>query len=114
MTQDNRIAVLSVIELIVENNAGCVARKLKDVGYNTKNFIPAPELKVALVQLHDANRDLFYKVMRTCEWHQGNNNWTNNPLYRDKVLAAVETYTGQKVDKTNWWITTINYLQNQK
>lgn len=113
MNQDYNIAIVSVIKMIVENNAGCVARKLKEVGYETKSFIPAPELEVALFQLHNADAATFYKVMNNCEWNYGNTNWTNDNKYKEQIMSAVQTHTGKKVDKHNWWDTMINYLKQQ-
>ena len=113
MNRDYNIAVLSVIKMIVENNAGCVARKLKQSGYETKSFIPNPELESALFQLHTANPKVFFQVMKECEWNNGNNNWTNESVYRKQILSAVEKHTGLQVDKSNWWGTTIAYLQKQ-
>lgn len=113
MNQDYNIAILAVIKMIVENNAGCVARKLKDAGYETKNFIPSAELESVLFQLHMANPTVFFWVMRHCDWNYGNNNWTNEPKYRDQIIANVKIHTGAEVDKSNWWSTTINYLQKQ-
>lgn len=113
MTSDYNIAILSVIKIIVENNAGCVARKLKEVGYETKVYIPTSELEAALFQLHSANRNLFFKVMKNCEWNNGNNNWTNNPQYKEQILSAVSKYTGTQADKLNWWNATMDYLNQQ-
>lgn len=113
MTEDYNIAIVSVIKMIVDNNAGCVARKLKTVGYEPKNFIPASELESALLQLHTVNRKLFFEVMAQCEWNYGNNNWTNNPLYRDQIYKAVSKYSGKQVDKLNWWKVTLDYLKQQ-
>lgn len=113
MTSDYNIAIVSVIKMIVDNNAGCVARKLREAGYETKDFIPASELESALFQLHTANSQLFFKVMTNCEWNHGNNNWTNNQKYRDQILSAVSKYTGMQVDKSNWWQVTMDYLKQQ-
>lgn len=113
MNQDYNIAVLSVIKMIVDNNAGCVARKLKEAGYETKNFIPSSELESALFQLHTANRQLFFEVMEKCEWNNGNNNWTNNPQCKAQILSAVSNYAGTQADKSNWWNITLDYLKKQ-
>lgn len=113
MNKDYNIAILSIIKMIVANNGGCISRKLKQYGYESKNFIPAPELESALFQLQAINPKLFFQVMKNCDWNFGNNNWTNEPKYRDQIITAVQTHTGVQVDKNNWWNTTISYLQKQ-
>lgn len=113
MTSDYNIAILSVIKMIVDNNAGCVSRKLKAAGYETKSYIPASELEAALFQLHAANKKMFFNIMLDCEWNNGNNNWTNDKKYKDQILKAVTEYTGKEVDKSNWWKTTMDYLMQQ-
>ena len=111
---DYNKAIFSFIKMIVDNNAGCVSRKLKEIGYDkSKNFIPTPELESALFQLHAANRDKFFEVMKKCEWNLGNNNWTNNDIYRNQILKIVSEYTGKPVDKNNFWDISMDYLQNQ-
>lgn len=99
--------------MIIENNAGCVARKLKQAGYETKEYIPSSELESVLFQLHMADTKLFYDVMRKCEWNYGNNNWTNNVKVREQIISAVSSYTGGNVDKDSWWNTTMDYLEKQ-
>ena len=65
MVSDYNIAILSMIKIIVDNNSGCVARRLKENGYkNSQNIIPAGELESALFQLHTGNRNLFFEVMK--------------------------------------------------
>lgn len=113
MTNDYNIAVLSVIKMIVQNNAGCVARKLREAGYETRDFIPASEIESALFQLHTIEPKLFYQVMRNCEWNMGNTNWTNDSKVREQIISVVQTHTGQNADKANWWNITIDYLQKQ-
>lgn len=113
MTADYNMAIISIIKMIVENNAGCVARKLKEVGYETKSYIPASELESALLQLHTVNKKTFFNVMANCEWNHGNNNWTNNPEYKNQIFSAVSKYTGKKVDKSNWWKVTLQHLKQQ-
>lgn len=114
MNADYNIAIVSVVKMIVDNNAGCVSRKLKEIGYETKKYIPATELEYALLQLHTANRDKFFEIMNKCEWNNGNSNWTNDSKYKSQIMSAVELYTGKTVDKTNWWKTTMNYLMSQQ
>lgn len=114
-TSDYNLAILAVTKMIVENNAGCVSRKLKEIGYDkSKGYVPASDLESALLQLHAANRHKFFEVMKKCEWNFGNNNWTNDDKYRTQILNAVSKHTGRLVDKTNFWDITMNYLQTQK
>lgn len=113
MTRDYNIAIASTISMIVQNNAGCVARKLREVGYETKDYIPSPELESALFKVHMADPKLFFEVMRKCEWNYGIKNWTNEEKVRERLISAVQSYTGVKVDKDNWWNTTMNYLEEQ-
>ena len=114
MTSDYNIAIMAVIKMIVDNNAGCVSRKLKEIGYEkSKNFVPASELEAALFQLHSANRVKFFEVMKKCEWNFGNNNWTNQDSNRTQILNAVSRYSGRLVDKNNFWDITMDYLQKQ-
>ena len=115
MVSDYNMAVLSMIKIIVDNNAGCVARKLKEAGYkSTQDVIPAGEMESALFQLHTGQRALFFDVMKKCQWHSGIRNWTNDQKYQNRIISAVEKFTGNQVDKDNWWNTAIDYLQNQK
>lgn len=112
MSNDYNMAILSVIKMIVDNNPGCVARELQKNGYETKNFIPSPELESVLFKLYIIDKKLFFKVMKNCEWNYGINNWTNDVKYRDQIISAIEKFTHNKVDKTNFWNTAINYLEN--
>lgn len=114
-TSDYNVAIMSVIKMIVDNNAGCVSRKLKEIGYEkSKNFIPNSELESVLFQLHSANPNRFFEVMKKCEWNFGNTNWTNQDIYRNKVLDAISRHTGKLVDKNNFWNITMDYLKNNK
>lgn len=114
MASDYDMAILAVTKIIVANNAGCIAKKIKEAGYETKDRIPASELESALLQLHIANKGLYFDVMKNCTWNNGNSNWTNDEQVKEKLISAVETHTGKKVDKANWWITTVEYLEKQQ
>jgi len=63
MNQDYNIAVASFIKIIVANNAGCVARKLKGLNYPIKDFIPTRELEAELFMLHAADTHMFYDLI---------------------------------------------------
>lgn len=111
---DYNIAILAVIKMIVDNNAGCVARKLRETGYkSTQDVIPAGEMESALFQLHTGQRDLFFDVMKKCQWNNGIKNWTNDNNIYEKIISSVQKRTGITVDKNNWWSVTMNYLQNK-
>lgn len=113
--EEYNTGIVAVIKMIVDNNSGCVARKLRAVGYVSKfDKIPTPVLESELLKLYMAEETLFFDIMRKCEWNYGNNNWTNNPIIRDQILSAVEEHTKVKVDKTNWWEIAINHLQQNK
>lgn len=114
MTRDYVIAVASLIKIGVTNSPGCFARLLRQAGYPVQDRIPESELTSALTSLHATDVDLFYDVMRRCQWNYGILNWTNDSKTIDKIISAVGKHTKQKVDKTNWWITTLDYLQKQK
>ena len=103
-------AVISVIELIVVNNAGGTARALKQAGYPIKDFIPESELKTALLQLHMSDRKKFFEVLNAIEWNYGNTNWTNDPKYRDKLINSLSKETGSPVAKGGFWGSLINAL----
>lgn len=111
--QDYNIAVASIIKIIVANNAGCVARTLRQAGYPTMDKIPHSELEATLFTVHSVNKYLFYEIMKRCEWNMGNNNWTNDVTYRDQLMSAVQQHTGMAVDKNNWWNSAINFLESQ-
>ena len=113
--EEYNAGIVAVIKMIVENNSGCVARKLRAVGYISKyDKIPTLELEAQLLKVYMGQEELFFDIMRQCEWNYGNNNWTNNPIIRDQILSAVEEHTKTKVDKTNWWPIAINHLQKNK
>lgn len=113
-------SVGSIIKLIVANNPGGVAKGLRQAGYETKDYIPASELESALYQLHSANSPQFYEVLKTVSWNQGNNNWTNEPQYREQIteLIADTTATNGNAMATtrgvaDWFKTALDYLQEQ-
>ena len=113
-------SVASIIKLIVANNPGGVAKALRQAGYETKDYIPASELESALYQLHSANSNQFYEVLKTVSWNYGNNNWTNEPQYRDQIsmlVADTATTNGNAMATTrgvaDWFKTAVYYLQEQ-
>lgn len=112
-TNDYNKAVASVIKLIVANNAGKVAQGLRSAGYETKDFVPASELETALFQLHSANPNKFYEVLSGIQWNYGNNNWTNEPKYRDEIMKLVGEQSGSAVAKGSWWEILLTLLQPQ-
>lgn len=114
MNLDYNTAIVATVTMIVENNAGCVARKLRAEGYPTRDRIPDSTLESTLFKLYLTVPDLFFKIMKACDWNQGNNNWTNNTQHRQQILSAVEKYTQKQVDKTNFWNITMDYLQSQQ
>lgn len=111
-------SVASIIKLIVANNPGGVAKALRQAGYETKDYIPVSELESALFQLHSANSNQFYEVLKTVSWNYGNNNWTNEPQYRDQIsMLVADTATTNGMDTqrgvADWFKTALDYLQEQ-
>lgn len=107
-------SVVSIIELITANNAGSVARALKNAGYNSADYISESDLKVALLQLHTTNPQTFYEVLKQVQWNSGKNNWTNDPQYRDPIINAIIRDAGIETDIANqrgeWWLTAVGVL----
>lgn len=106
-------SVVSIIELITANNAGSVARALKNAGYNSADFIAESDLKVALLQLHTTNPQEFYKVLEQVQWNNGKNNWTNDPQYRDPIVNAILRDSGMadiSNQRGDWWMTVVGVL----
>lgn len=102
-----------MIAIITTNNAGCVARLLKQTEYPAMDKIPVSELESALFKIHSADAPLFYDIMKKCEWNKGNNNWTNDERIKNQLIEAVQKHTGMLVDKLNWWSKTLEYLEQQ-
>lgn len=109
-TEEYNQAIISVIELIVANNAGGTARVLKQAGYTTKDFIPESELKTALLQLHMSDRKKFFEVLHSIEWNHGNTNWTNDPKYRDRLINSLSKETGSPIAKGGFWSALLGLL----
>lgn len=110
--QDYNRTIAMLVHLIVMNNAYGVAKALKEEGYDTKNFIPAPELEAALLQLHMVNRDKFFKVIKNINWNRGHVN-TNNPEVIDNMIKLTQNISGSAVDQTNWWPSLIKFVGSQ-
>lgn len=104
-------AIILLIHLIVMNNAFKVANALKEVGYDTKNFIPAPELEAALLQLYMADPNKFFQVMNNVTWNYGHVA-TNVPEGRDQVINLI-SQAGIETDKSNWWQNFIGLITKQ-
>lgn len=104
--------VISVVELITANNAGGVARALKNAGYNSTDYISEPDLKVALLQLHATNPEKFYEVLQQVQWNFGKNNWTNDPQYRDPIVNSIlrEAPVDTSMEKGAFWGTILGIL----
>lgn len=112
-TQDQNMAIAAMIKLIAANNAGCVARKLREAGYPTGDKIPVSEIESNLFTIYTTNPNLFFDLMKKCDWNTGNMNWTNDPITKQQVINAIKQHTGNEVDEKTWWPTAINFLQIQ-
>lgn len=108
---DFGIAIAAVIKLAIGNHAGCLARKLQELQYPNKNFIPESELESTLFSLYLTNKEMFWAVLRSCPWNYGNNNWTNSPKVREKLSALMKTDTTAKGG--DFWQNILNMLQPQ-
>lgn len=113
MNQDYNKAVGALIKITVANNAGYIARKLREMNYQNKNIIPASELEANLFMLHAADTYEFYNLMKGFEWNKGNTNWTNDNKILNQLIEATKVHTGTEADRTNWWIISLKHLQNQ-
>lgn len=107
--QDYNKSVALLIHLIVMNNAGMVARALRQAGYPVKNYIPGPELETALLQLNIADRNKFFRVMKSISWNDGHTA-TNNPEMIKNVIQLTQMHAGSMVNNTNWWPSLIDYI----
>lgn len=101
-TRDYNKAVTLLIHLIVINNAGAVARALKQAGYDVKSYIPAPELEMALLQLQMADTVKFFSLMQSIPWNYGDTE-TNKPEVRDELMKLVAAQSSIEITKDNWW-----------
>lgn len=108
-------SVAAAIKLIVANNPGATARALKQIGAETKDFVPNPQLEADLWTLHAANRERFYQVLNSIPWNYGNNNWTNDPKYRNAIINTVgaQSTTNAKINLSNIWQSVVGALQGQ-
>lgn len=111
--QDYNKTIAMLVHLIVMNNAFGVAKALKDEGYDTKRFIPAPELEAALLQLNMVNRDKFLKVIQNIPWNPGHIN-TNQAAIINSMVALTKSKVGASVDNTNWWPSLIKFIEQSR
>lgn len=100
--QEKNKAIPIIIHLIVLNNAGGVARALKEAGYESKNYVPESELEMALLQLYMADQVRFFEVMKSIPWNYGHIE-TNKPEIKDELIKLVVANTGYEVSKDTWW-----------
>lgn len=108
MATEYNKAVISIIELIVANNPAGTAQALKKAGYDIGNYVPAGELKTALLQLERTNPEKFWNMLRDIEWNPGINNWTNDPKYQQPIMEALSKQTGSPVAKGGFWGTLLD------
>lgn len=112
--QDYNKAITLLIHLIVQNNAGAVARALKQHGYDdTKNYIPRPELEAALLQLYMADHYKFFELMRSISWNYGDTD-TNKPEVRDELIKLSGIDPETETNKENWWQILIDLISKQE
>lgn len=107
--QNYNSAVTLLIHLIVMNNPGGVARALKNLGYDSRNYVPASELEKALLQLHYADKEEFFQLMRNVSWNYGDMA-TNKPEIKQQLIEL----TGSDVSpnaKVEWWQLILQLVQ---
>lgn len=102
-------AIALLIQLIVKNNPGGVARALSKVGYEAKGFIPAVDLENALLQLHMGDQDAFFQVMKDIPWNYGDMA-TNKPEIRDQLIALTGSVDNATA-KGEWWTVLLSLVQ---
>lgn len=107
-------AVIGVVALIVKNNAGGVARALRDAGYTSKyDKIPESELEAELLKLHALDKNKFYAVMNNIPWNYGDTA-TNKPEIRDRIMGLVKmnnpNVNTDSTTKSDWWGGLLNLL----
>lgn len=107
--QDYNKSIALLIHLIVINNAGTVARVLRQAGYPVKNYIPEAELETALLQLHIADRNKFFTVMKSIPWNDGHTA-TNDANMIKNVIQLTQMHAGPMVNNTNWWPSLIDFV----
>lgn len=102
-SQQYNKGIATIVKTIVANNAGGVARALKEAGYETKNYIPASELESVLLQLSLANRDKFFEVLKAVPWNNGDVA-TNQPQVRETLMKLVDAQPGSPLARSgDWW-----------
>lgn len=111
--QDYNKTVALLIHLIVMNNAFGVAKALKDEGYDTRKFIPAPELEAALLQFNMVDQDKFLKVLQNISWNPGHLN-TNQAEIINNMVTLTKSKVGTSVDNTNWWPSLIQFIDKSR
>lgn len=95
--------VATIVKTIVANNAGGVARALKDAGYPTKNYIPSSELEAVLLQLSMTDHNKFVEVIKNVPWNNGDVA-TNTPQVREALMKLVNAQPGSELARSgNWW-----------
>lgn len=109
---DYNKSIAILIHLIVMNNAFGVANALKKEGYDTKNFIPAPELEAALLQLSIADKAKFFRVMKNIEWNPGHVS-TNDAEVINNMVKFTQQHASPSVSKVNWWPALVHYFSTQ-
>lgn len=107
--QEYNKTIAILVHLIVMNNAAGVVKALKEQGYNTQKYIPAPALEAALLQLHAANVDSFFKAMESIKWNPGHVSTNQTEVIRGLIKLTREK-VGPSVDNTNWWPSLIKYI----
>lgn len=112
ISEYNKTAAM-LIHLIVMNNAFGVAKALKDEGYDTRKFIPAPELEAALLQLNMVDQDKFLRVLQNIPWNPGHGN-TNQPEVINSMVKLAQSKVGPSVDNTNWWPSLIKFIEQSR
>lgn len=110
---DYNKTVAMLVHLIVMNNAFGVAKALKDEGYDTRKFIPAPELEAALLQLNMVNQDKFLRVMQNIAWNPGHLN-TNQTEIINNMVTLTKSKVGASVNNTNWWPSLIKFIEQSR
>lgn len=105
-------AISLIIPLIVKNNAGKAAIVLRKAGYTASDYIPASELEAKLFQIHTADPELFYAIIKEIPWNYGDSA-TNTPEIKDRLIILTQEQILTDVSKENWWQNLILLLEHQ-
>lgn len=111
-SQEYNRSVVMLVHLIVMNNAGMVARALRQIGYPVKDFLPAAELEAALLQLSMADRAKFFQMMKNIQWNTGHRATNQPEMINGLIKLASEG--NASVNNTNWWPSMVTILENSK